>query len=399
MYFTSEIMEWIVQKTNNHIRDAEDHSNPYARPLLWYPTTAGELYVYFAIRIYMTYNIQHEISDYWSDKEFLAHHDITQYMSRDRFQELHMRVRLAGNEASGPYQRVDKLSEHVQDVNLSVYVPGRDVAVDEYFKDLLELKKSDKNDVIPWGTLYAFPTTDGKSQQIGWKDQAFVLFMTSVLSAEETIERNRKRPKETSSKAKTSRAVFDKGEAVKKLAIPIVADQYNYNMGAVDEGDHLIAQKPGLREVRRGGHQAIEHWILRLILVNSYLLAERSEVEEPRQLTFRSQQEFRRILVKGLISKSKETLYRSPKKRVSIVSQKADLRPPHLHQQVKMAKKGWCVACKGGRFSDRQTKRVALSEISVNKGRSYAKKQSIFGCQQCDIHLFLKIFKVFFKRI
>ena len=93
-----------------------------------------------------------------------------------------------------------------------------------------------------------------KHLQIGWKDQAFVLFMTSVLSAEETVERDRKRPKETSSKAKTSRVVFGPKEAVKKLAIPVVADRYNYKMGAVDEGDHLIAQKPSLREVRRGGH-------------------------------------------------------------------------------------------------------------------------------------------------
>jgi hypothetical protein len=62
----------------------------------------------------------------------------------------------------------------------------------------------------------------------------------------------RKRPKETSSKAKTSRAVFDKGEAIKPLQIPVVADSYNFKMGAVDEGDHLIAECSGLREVRRG---------------------------------------------------------------------------------------------------------------------------------------------------
>ncbi|PVH67331.1 hypothetical protein DL98DRAFT_579274 [Cadophora sp. DSE1049] len=400
MYYTPEIIEWIVQKTNEHIRDAQDHSNPYARPLLWYPTCAGELYIYFAIRIYMTYNIQHEISDYWSDKEYLAHHDITNHMLRDRFQELHMRVRLAGDKASGPYQRVNKLSEHVQDVNLSVYIPGRDVAVDELalggtkrsgnkgnktqavclkllqrlpppltgygyhvfldnlfvsakfvayartlgfgvtgtcrtnsgiIQELLDLKKLDKNDVIPWGTLYSFPTIDGKTLQIRWKDQAFVLFMTSVLSDDEVVERERKRPKETSSKAKTSRAVFAKGEAVKPLPIPIVADRYNYKIGAVDEGDHLIAQNPGLREIRRGGHQAIEHWIFRLILVNSYLLAERAEVEEPRKLTFRSQQEFRRILVKGLIEKAGEAFYRSPKKRVSIEGGLGTGRRKELH--------------------------------------------------------------------
>jgi hypothetical protein len=254
-------------------------------------------------------------------------------------------------------------------------------------QDLLKLKQSDKNDVIPWGTLYSFPTEDCKTLQIGWKDQAFVLFMTSVLSPEETVERYRKRPKETSSKAKTSRAVFAEGEAVKKLPIPIVADSYNHKMGAVDVGDQLIAQNPGLRHVRRGGHQAIEHWLLRLVLVNSYLLAQRAEVEEPRKLSFRSQQEFRRILVSSLICKAEESSRRSPKRRVSIVSQEADSRPPYTYQRVKMAKRGWCVACKGGRVSDRPQKRVALGEIAANRARPSKGNLSWYGCKECAIHL------------
>jgi hypothetical protein len=83
--------------------------------------------------------------------------------------------------------------------------------------------------------------------------------MSSFLSGNERVIRKRKRPKETSSKAKTARAPFSDDELVKELSIPVIADGYNYNMEAVDEFDHLTTQNAGLRYVYRGGHQALEH--------------------------------------------------------------------------------------------------------------------------------------------
>ncbi len=101
------------------------------------------------------------------------------------------------------------------------------------------------------------------------------------------VTRLRKRPKETSSKAKTSRVPFEE-EVVKELDIPTIADEYNYHMGAVDEFDHLTVQNHGLRPVRRGGSQALKHWLLRKVLISCYLLALCSDVPEPRQVSFRS---------------------------------------------------------------------------------------------------------------
>jgi hypothetical protein len=79
------------------------------------------------------------------------------------------------------------------------------------------------------------------------------------MSGDSKVLRRRKRLKETSSKAKTSRVPFKGGEAEKDLWIPEVADFYNYFIGAVDEVDHLTAQNAGLRPVKRRGHQALEH--------------------------------------------------------------------------------------------------------------------------------------------
>jgi hypothetical protein len=76
--------------------------------------------------------------------------------------------------------------------------------------------------------------------------------MSSAMSGDEKVLWLRKRPKETSSKAKTSRAPFG-NEAIKELLIPAIVDGYNYHMGAVDEFDHLTAQNAGLRHVKRGG--------------------------------------------------------------------------------------------------------------------------------------------------
>jgi Transposase IS4 len=106
MYYTLEIISMIVKKTNNYLREPEDDSCLRARANEWYPTCCREIYIYFAIRIYMTLYVCNEIADYWNIKDFTPNHPITDYMSRDRFQELYMRVRLAGTEAEGPYAKV-----------------------------------------------------------------------------------------------------------------------------------------------------------------------------------------------------------------------------------------------------------------------------------------------------
>ena len=106
MYYTPEIIDLIVEKTNKYRRDPQDDSCPYARANKWYPTCRGEIYIYFAIRIYMTLHVDNEISDYWKTTEFSPIYPIQSYMSRDRFQELHMRVRFHGEEAEGPYKKV-----------------------------------------------------------------------------------------------------------------------------------------------------------------------------------------------------------------------------------------------------------------------------------------------------
>jgi hypothetical protein len=157
-------------------------------------------------------------------------------------------------------------------------------------------------------------------------------------------------------------------------------------MGAVDEFDHLTAQNAGLRHVERGGHQALEHWLLRTVLINCYLLSYCSDVPEPRQVSFRSQQDFRRQLVSALLAKGRDGEV-CPKRRISQISQGADQVPTQLHEQVRLGKKRRCVSCKGLRFRDRPKKRQALAEIAANHGRESLMHDSIYGCKQCGVNL------------
>jgi hypothetical protein len=77
--------------------------------------------------------------------------------------------------------------------------------------------------------------------------------MSSILSSDKKVVRLRKRPKETSSKAKTTREPFS-NNAEKELEILAIINGYNYYISAIDEFDHLTAQNASLRHVRRGGH-------------------------------------------------------------------------------------------------------------------------------------------------
>ena len=60
------------------------------------------------------------------------------------------------------------------------------------------------------------------------------------MSGDQRVLQCRKRPKKTSSKAKTACAPFG-DSTTKLLLIPIVTDGYNYYIGAINEFDHLTA--------------------------------------------------------------------------------------------------------------------------------------------------------------
>jgi len=99
---------------------------------------------------------------------------------------------------------------------------------------LVELKTKWSNH-IAWGELYGCLSSDQKVLQLAWKDAQIVLFMTTLVDAQTTISRLRKRPNK---KDKWIRQAFG-DQPFKRLEIPDFIDMYNHLMNGVDQADQI----------------------------------------------------------------------------------------------------------------------------------------------------------------
>ena len=248
---------------------------------------------------------------------------------------------------------------------------------------LLDLKASDKNDKLPWGTIQCFSTPSNLVRHIGWKDSAFTLMMSTVYSGEETILRQRRRPKQGQKKEMAKHAPF-KGKAAAMLAIPICFDQYNQHMGQVDNFDQLTSSCPGWRPIRRGGWQAIEHWLLLVVLINTYVIVQQARKASDILKSLRNQQEHREAIYEGLLKLAQHTHF-NPKKR-PMITKETDELDIRGHCLIRIESRLACVYCAGKRPSSagfRVKKRKVLGEASMsdlNKNTRTSMK-----CKECNM--------------
>jgi ribosomal protein L21 len=176
-------------------------------------------------------------------------------------------------------------------------------------QELIDLKRNDGTKgytEMEWGEVVTIPTESNLVNNMAFKDNAVVLFQSNYHTREGRVIRTRKRPKKTSSRAKTARKPFG-NEPTKDLPLPSFDDEYNYGIGAVDVGDQLKSYNPGLRPQRRGGWHAIWHWMLNIVLVNCYLISLHSKVAH-KSLQFTKQSTFRKALIDALLYKGSANL-------------------------------------------------------------------------------------------
>jgi hypothetical protein len=247
---------------------------------------------------------------------------------------------------------------------------------------LVDTKKSDKRkDELPWGTLHHYPSPSCQVSQIGWKDQAYALLMSTVYDGTESIERPRKRPKTTSTSAKTSRVPF--GDVPEKvLSIPKAFDQYNHHMGGVDLFDQYIFHDDGHRRIKRGAWQALERHLLLEVLTNTYLLSKWSGATIGRG----NQESFRYEIIRSLKYLGQDGGVHRNRRFSGPKPTDLDV-PVRGHELVRMPTRKDCRACGGGRHSDSPPKRVPLSVIAANHSRTSDRHSSSFGCKQCNVSL------------
>ena len=243
-------------------------------------------------------------------------------------------------------------------------------------KDLLEFKRSDTKDIIPWGTKHWRLVANGEIVQIGWKDTGgYCLFMSNMDSGVDTIITKRRCPNETATCAKTGRVPFG-DQAEKTLPRPTLTYHYNTEMNQVDQGDQKRASYP-VQQRQRKAWKAMFYTLIEIIAVNSFILSASSYVPEEKKIT--DHFTFREALCTGLLTHAKP---------------KADTaNPAGLHQWVKI-KRSQCVVCKQAAAEERRgikgARRQVLQAISPNiasRRRDKHIPRARTGCNLCRVAL------------
>ncbi|EXM18013.1 hypothetical protein FOTG_13865 [Fusarium oxysporum f. sp. vasinfectum 25433] len=167
------------------------------------------------------------------------------------------------------------------------------------YKEFADYKVKDQSGKsgFKFNEIRVVPTPDNQVNQIAWKDNALVLFLSTVFKGDERCERWRKRP---STKKATARPIqrFFGDEASKLISTPTVATTYNDEMNHVDRGDQMRAYQGYDHPIRRGAWQALTWtFLLDVVLVNSYLLQRHGQ---PNWSRYTSQKEWRRRIYNEL---------------------------------------------------------------------------------------------------
>ena len=263
--------------------------------------------------------------------------------------------------------------------------------------DLIKRKKSDAKDIIPWGSLDRRLVAEGKIVQIRWKDTVgYCLFMSNVDDGIKETTTKRRRPKETSTCAKTGRQPFG-DQPTKDLSRPTLTWLYNIQMNSVNTGDQIRAFYP-IEQRQIKGWKAIFFTLMGIITVNSYLLSFHSPVADDDKLV--CHRTFQQALFKGFFDHAASTAAAAAAASRTATDTVADIAasiaaavPPLVHCRVKMGRNA-CVICKQRAACERRVKkrqmRQGLQEISPNitsKTKDDHVNRTRSGCDLCKVHL------------
>ncbi|KAJ0135239.1 Uncharacterized protein HZ326_21717 [Fusarium oxysporum f. sp. albedinis] len=223
--------------------------------------------------------------------------------------------------------------------------------------------------------IKVIPTADNQVNQVAWKDNALVLFLSTVFAGDERTERWRRRP---STKTPTARPIrrFFGSEPAKLISIPTIAASYNDEMNHVDRGDQRRSYLGYDHPMRRGAWQAIAWtFLLDVVLVNSFLLQLHGQ---PAWNRYTNQKKWRECLYNEVFK-----AFHSESQSRQLFRAGDEFTPATQHKHVRRGKKSNCHACQGlqlGRPRSRSSRRP-LEPVSRNKRR----RQTVWGCQQCSV--------------
>jgi hypothetical protein len=233
-----------------------------------------------------------------------------------------------------------------------------------------------------------------KVNQIAWKDNALVLFLSTVYTGHETIIRTRKRPNSTQPYSRQIKQKFGQ-ISVLQLSLPSIAADYNDRMNAVDIADHLRSIIRPRHRQRRGPARALTwDFLLLTALANSFILQLRGQPSWP---PYRSQSRWLRALAHGIFNSYGQS--GSSRKRYMPGN---ILIPVEQHKRGYRGAKTRCSACQGliigprSQSSQRPRKQGPLQQLDANSINSRARQQqqkrrkatqTRWGCLTCNVAL------------
>jgi len=270
-----------------------------------------------------------------------------------------------------------QLFEYLRSQGIAATGTTRPARIDSNQLQKLRTQES-RRDTIPWGTLYARKCKEAEVIQFGFKDNAFVLLLSTAFNGmEPECLKLRRQPSKTSTSARTARVPFD-GQPLKLLPIPQLINSYNQHMNSVDIGDQLRAGFTPRRRIARGGQQALVYlFLLEVVVTNTYLLQQHgwpSDTQVNSQTTFRKRlyTEIFGIFGKKLVLHDQ----RSQAKKTEGMPIQTTIQP---HSLTTMEKRGWCAWCSS------KKQRLVLNTPVIRKVER--NRYITTGCSNCGVHL------------
>ena len=247
-----------------------------------------------------------------------------------------------------------------------------------YSEDLAKLRSYINH--IEWGKIWFALSKNKAVAEFAWRDNNVVLFATTVGDPMEVVNRPRKRPGSSSSVAAKTGKVFG-NEVVKNLDIPQSIDEYNQQMGAVDQFDQLKSYYD-TRRIHRKTWRSLFSFLLEVVLINCFKLSTLVTRAETKHSGHRK---FRLKPIIQLEDAAGRAVRYDSRRRRSVNDLK--VKDGRMHVQGNLLKQSMqqpCVVCQA------KGHRGALQAVDANASSSAKKTKSARTtqrCVKCDVPL------------
>ena len=248
---------------------------------------------------------------------------------------------------------------------------------------------------IAWNTIYEKIINDVNVLQFVWKNQQMILFMTSIDTKRQYVQRKRKNFTKTITNTKTSKIVFD-NESIKTLFISKFIDLYNHYMNEMNVTNQLRFYYNTQRNHKKIWF-SLWHWLLNVTIINSYKII---NTIEKRSYANQKDNEIHKTFLNDLIT----DFFEHSKRLNAFKNSKSNIKSNDLvvlinkssiwkHENIQKFDNEikYCVICIQIECKNVRKKRIlkSLQKLFNNnlmiKQRRRRNSKTIFECKFCNI--------------